>query len=439
MWTIPTDGTNNGYPYNTEFSGIISNIWNGKHNDSLWRIDSAGVINDGYPYNYYMNNWVGADEEDDDTEKEHNLNTQINRLYNSRDFFYLQTAASENFYTADMWDYDYPQVNYFTIFNYRELFNLSSTKEFNPETSSNYGCLSDEPNIMIPADNRYIETENALIKNYQKEQFLQPIEISIRCHFFGDDYQIPAFCKWVRSGDCLGVSSSLEYYYRIQKVEFSSPNRAHDHHYTLEVKFTCMPYKFLYEDLKIKAYVKQGIFMSAEVNESNMATTQIVNTSSVSALLITPTEDRMNIYTYLHDRCFPNILLNLSRIVPAVNQDGLYKESYLDIITPGLIQENAFGLRASVVAPTPANTKAMVDCLSTEIVSYSDNPSVQDGVVLYPYLCSFSTGGSASGLSNTDIIGVPTEDALMCRISGDTNEPEKWTGTITMKFNFCTI
>lgn len=59
MWYISST-TNNGYPYNTDFIGIISDIWTeGKHNYSLWRIDPDGEINDGYPYTYYMQQWLG--------------------------------------------------------------------------------------------------------------------------------------------------------------------------------------------------------------------------------------------------------------------------------------------------------------------------------------------------------------------------------------------
>ena len=59
MWYISAT-TNNGYPYNTDFIGIISDIWtDGKHNYSLWRIDPDGDINDGYPYTYYMQQWLG--------------------------------------------------------------------------------------------------------------------------------------------------------------------------------------------------------------------------------------------------------------------------------------------------------------------------------------------------------------------------------------------
>ena len=46
-WDV-TPLVNNGYPYNDEFVGIISDIWtDGKHNYSLWRIDPDGEINDG--------------------------------------------------------------------------------------------------------------------------------------------------------------------------------------------------------------------------------------------------------------------------------------------------------------------------------------------------------------------------------------------------------
>lgn len=58
-WDV-TPLVNNGYPYNDEFIGIISDIWtDGKHNYSLWRIDPDGEINDGYPYTYYMQQWLG--------------------------------------------------------------------------------------------------------------------------------------------------------------------------------------------------------------------------------------------------------------------------------------------------------------------------------------------------------------------------------------------
>lgn len=60
MWFL-SSSTNNGYPYNTNFIGIISNIWtDGIHNiPTEWRIDRTGKINDGYPYNYHMEIWLG--------------------------------------------------------------------------------------------------------------------------------------------------------------------------------------------------------------------------------------------------------------------------------------------------------------------------------------------------------------------------------------------
>lgn len=62
MWFL-SSSTNNGYPYNTNFIGIISNVWtDGIHNiPTEWRIDTTGKINDGYPYNYYMEIWLGED------------------------------------------------------------------------------------------------------------------------------------------------------------------------------------------------------------------------------------------------------------------------------------------------------------------------------------------------------------------------------------------
>lgn len=60
VWYIsPT--VNNGYPYNTDFAGIIPNyLIDGKYNYSFWRIDTTGKINNGYPYNYYMEQWIGG-------------------------------------------------------------------------------------------------------------------------------------------------------------------------------------------------------------------------------------------------------------------------------------------------------------------------------------------------------------------------------------------
>lgn len=60
MWYLSSN-INNGYPYNTEFIGIISSIWTaGVHNTPTeWRIDTTGQINNGYPFNYYMTEWIG--------------------------------------------------------------------------------------------------------------------------------------------------------------------------------------------------------------------------------------------------------------------------------------------------------------------------------------------------------------------------------------------
>lgn len=63
VWYIsPT--VNNGYPYNTDFAGIIPNyLIDGKYNYSFWRIDTTGKINNGYPYNYYLEQWIGGNDE----------------------------------------------------------------------------------------------------------------------------------------------------------------------------------------------------------------------------------------------------------------------------------------------------------------------------------------------------------------------------------------
>lgn len=61
MWFL-SSSNNNGYPYNTNFIGIISNVWtDGIHNiPTVWRIDTTEKINAGYPYNYYMKIWLGG-------------------------------------------------------------------------------------------------------------------------------------------------------------------------------------------------------------------------------------------------------------------------------------------------------------------------------------------------------------------------------------------
>jgi hypothetical protein len=61
MWYL-SSSTNNGYPYNTNFIGIISSVWtDGIHNiPTEWRIDTTGKTNDGYPYNYHMEIWLGG-------------------------------------------------------------------------------------------------------------------------------------------------------------------------------------------------------------------------------------------------------------------------------------------------------------------------------------------------------------------------------------------
>lgn len=55
---------NKGYPYNTDFVGIIPNyLIDGKYNYSFWRIDTTGKINNGYSYNYYLEQWIGGTDE----------------------------------------------------------------------------------------------------------------------------------------------------------------------------------------------------------------------------------------------------------------------------------------------------------------------------------------------------------------------------------------
>lgn len=63
VWYIsPT--VNHRYPYNTDFIGIIPDyLIDGKYNYSFWRIDTTGKINNGYPYNYYMEQWIGGNDE----------------------------------------------------------------------------------------------------------------------------------------------------------------------------------------------------------------------------------------------------------------------------------------------------------------------------------------------------------------------------------------
>lgn len=49
---------NNGYIYNLDFIGIISNIWTeGTHNVGPWKVSSE--VNDGYVYYYSMEIWLG--------------------------------------------------------------------------------------------------------------------------------------------------------------------------------------------------------------------------------------------------------------------------------------------------------------------------------------------------------------------------------------------
>lgn len=63
MWYISST-LNSGYPYNTDFSGIIPNyLIDGKYNYSFWRIDETGKINQGYPYNYDLEKWLGESED----------------------------------------------------------------------------------------------------------------------------------------------------------------------------------------------------------------------------------------------------------------------------------------------------------------------------------------------------------------------------------------
>ena len=63
MWYI-SNTINNRYPYNTDFPGIISNyLIDDKYNYSFWRIDETGKINQGYPYNYDLEKWVGESDE----------------------------------------------------------------------------------------------------------------------------------------------------------------------------------------------------------------------------------------------------------------------------------------------------------------------------------------------------------------------------------------
>lgn len=63
---------NNGYPYNTDFIGVITDKWtsNGNHNPGPWRIDETGKINNGYPWFYawadYISESGGGTVVDDD-------------------------------------------------------------------------------------------------------------------------------------------------------------------------------------------------------------------------------------------------------------------------------------------------------------------------------------------------------------------------------------
>lgn len=108
MWFL-SSSTNNGHPYNTNFIGIISNVWtDGIHNiPTIWRIDTTGEINDGYPYNYYMEIWLGeggggeegeGDVIDTDTygnNNRHGRNGTHNTLTSSpHDFDVSRSAAS---------------------------------------------------------------------------------------------------------------------------------------------------------------------------------------------------------------------------------------------------------------------------------------------------------------------------------------------------------
>lgn len=56
MAWILSNSLNNGYPYNTNFIGYLTDkfVSGYKYNLTLWRIDTTGKINNGYPYTYYM-------------------------------------------------------------------------------------------------------------------------------------------------------------------------------------------------------------------------------------------------------------------------------------------------------------------------------------------------------------------------------------------------
>lgn len=56
MAWILSNSLNNGYPYNTNFTGYLTDrfVSGYKYNLTLWRIDNTGKNNNGYPYTYYM-------------------------------------------------------------------------------------------------------------------------------------------------------------------------------------------------------------------------------------------------------------------------------------------------------------------------------------------------------------------------------------------------
>lgn len=335
------------------------------------------------------------------------INTSINRLFNTQDLLIFEVKNHTVFYTADMWDYDYPQINWFMLFDHDE----NTLYIPDAETCSYYGCMCEEPNIMVPSNSQYQEINVRNFSYYKEENKLDNVEIEINCHFFGDDYQIPDFCNWIRTGgNCLGLSSSLEYYYRIIQVKFDKPQKKDPHHYVMKVTFTCMPYKFLYADCAITGRITDGeVVISRVIGAGSLGRDGKVHVKNPA---------------YSANYCYPT--LSLTRISsyspPTDPTTGLPKPCSFVISS----DNKESHMELTLMGPLSDTPQLYVEYLTNEIYKkvHYDFQEDRQAFNIVPTL-------TENGL-NTDILQV--------ELSGDSDVKQLWNGiNFMIELNLCII
>lgn len=89
QWTI-SQNQNDGYPWYSNFISPVEDLYGTNANQSFWRIDKDGKINDGYPYNWAIKDFVEGAGETSGGEGTDSIDTS---LYNKKQYTDPRTAG----------------------------------------------------------------------------------------------------------------------------------------------------------------------------------------------------------------------------------------------------------------------------------------------------------------------------------------------------------